>query len=185
MNSDIQKKLQRFLFIFRLEKMTDCSCYGFSLKTGVEIISMIQIFYSLINFTTNPLIISYSSLFLYYLQSISFLLIVIASVCMFFSSNSDNLKLAYYGYIVFTLEFYFDIILMNISIILKSYDTYRYIIGFHLSLLYFLILLSYVSIITGIKLYFLWIIYSYTTLLARGDINALENINFQVYINLE
>jgi hypothetical protein len=186
MNEHILSKLNSFIFYFHINNLARrCGC-GCSLKTGVEIISVIQLIFYLEIFTGNDLLIGTTFKLFEYIYYVSFFLVVIGSFSLFLSSNSNNLKLGYYGYIFYSIEFWLVISLYLIWIINKIYEIYFISsMGFTISLTYFIVMILSFGIITAIKVYFLWIVFSYVKYFAKGDINVIYNISLNDYVRID
>jgi hypothetical protein len=186
MNEHILSKLDYFLFFFRMKNLARQSGCGFSLKTGVEIISVIQLIYNLVIFTGKDLLIGTTFKLFEYINYVSLILIIVGSLALFLSSNSKSLRLGYYGYVFYSIEIYLSIMLYFVWTINKIYEIYFISsMGFTICLSYIFVVLIYFGIITSTKLYFLWIIFSFVKYFAKGDINVIYNISLNDYISID
>ena len=186
MNERILTKLDCFLFFFRMNNLARRSGCGCSLKTGVEIISIIQLIYYFLDFTGINLLIGTTFRLFQYIYYFCIILVTIGSFNLLLSCNSKSLNLGYYGYIFYSIEFYLSIMLYFVWIVNKFYEIYFISsMGLSVSLMYLIIILLYFGIIITCKLYFLWIVFSYNKFFAKGDINIVNNISLHDYIRID
>ena len=177
MTEEIKKSLENFLFFFKIDTLANRCCCGCSLKTGVAIIAVLSLLDSLI-MVMHP----YQHNFLFtLLRLISLGLVSTGSVFLLLSASNSNLSMAFKGYWLYALQFYIDAFYMIIYIFFYFHVHYFILTE---ALIY---LTGYIIVILlglALKLYLVWIIYSYVTYFAKGDFNTIEN-NPEGYVRID
>ena len=172
--ADFKSKLDKFLFYFPVQTLANSCCCGFSLKTGVEIISVLSVLAGVFSI---PRTLYSEGLFLFMLLNFIVLLCsIIGSIYLFLSTHSNNFEYAFKGYFLFVVAFYLVVTLIVFEVLIISLNQSKVnnlnvLSGFILFLL--LLIVSFFAL--ALKLYFLWVIYSYVKLISDGQVNLIEN----------
>jgi hypothetical protein len=182
MNDESNKKLDKFLYLFNIDLLAKRCCCGCSLRTGVEIIAVITIIDSMIKLI-HP---AYSYFFITLIRFTSLLLSSIGSVYLFVSANSSNLDMAVKAYFLYVVNFYLDMLLVIASICLNFYDVYYvHYFTFVNALLHVIAYMMVLFFLIVLRVYFLWIVYSYTKYFSKGELDTLDQNNNEGYRRIE
>jgi hypothetical protein len=170
--SNIQNipSLEKFLFLFEIEKPANQFCCGCTINTGIKIISF---FFISVSFSCFLEIFLNFSFFNFFANVIIFLTYFSVGYNLIYSLIYNSENHAYYAYVVYCILFLlncldsFVVLLFVLTGYLNFLETKKRIINF--------ILLSLViAIFTSIHLYILYICYSYWRHLKNRDFDLLK-----------
>jgi hypothetical protein len=156
----------KFMFVFEPFNLAYDCCCGCSLRTGVQIISILFIAGSVSNFLTALKMTSTIDLFL---SGLFFVLYLIAGTCVLYSTISLNHVYALTGYYIFAMIFIFNLIDNIVVFFLIILGAYYYEIIPNedipiIALIYFLAC----AVILSIHLYMIWVVFSFSIHLKHG-----------------
>lgn len=148
----------KFLFLITPQNLAIDCCCGCSLKTGVQIISLIFIAASLSNFFTA---LKMDSLIDLISSGLSFILYFIAGVCILYSTMSNKSAYSHLGYFIFSIIFIFQILDNLVVFILILAGVYSPVASedkFEVAVIYLLA----VMLVMSLHMYMIWIIFCYS-----------------------
>lgn len=148
----------KFLFITDADKLAlDCCC-GCSLRTGVQIISLLFITGSMSNFFTAIRMHSAIGLFT---SGFLFITYFFAGVCTLYSTMIHDYSYAYKGYFVYSVIFLYNVLEALVVSLLILTANYKALEGLDRTMATLIYLIA-AGIVLSIHLYMLWIIFSYS-----------------------
>jgi hypothetical protein len=160
-----------FLFFFKPKNFITKAFLGISLKTGVQILTLLTsgllVVYMLLD-----LVITNFDLFAIVKDSILSSLNVLSGGFLFLSTFGLNTPNARRGYLVLSLSFMLHIAVLFVHSCLLPFG---YRVFNNLGLVFFTLLTVY-------ELYYLWIVYGYTLQLVKGNDALVDGYNFNRYV---
>ncbi len=144
---------QKFLFLFPIKNVSTRCCCGCSLQKGVIALSIIFSIIYTISFISN---FSLNFSFFLFLEQFFMVLLTFSYIILMISAFNENYKYAQFCYLVVAILFYLNLFAFIIIIPSK------------LSVVPFSYMAMYIGMyitLEVLKLYFIWVIFSYTKLL--------------------
>lgn len=175
-NPDVPSK-NRFLFLFKLDWLANQFLCGFSLRLGVQIISIVFLAASMSKFFN---VFPHDNLRKTVTAAIIFLTYFIAGYCFIYSSIYYNAEYAYIGLVIYTLIFYY-ILLDNLLYIFFVSLGILNPFGAVKSIMNVILFSVGLGVLLLFHLYFLWVCYSYWIHLKHRNLELVKGNFYRTY----
>ena len=171
----------KFLFLFEPKELAYKGFCNLSLKTSVQIISVLFLFSSALSFLSS--LYSFNLIDLV-LNAVSFLLYLVAAICLFVSIKNKDAHIASTGYTIYALIFilsFINFVLTALLIFLGVLKPFNSSDPFRTGLVY-----SFASLVVlSVHCYLIWLIYSFTVHLRQNRLNLIEGEIYKDYKEYE
>jgi hypothetical protein len=163
-----------FLFFFKPRREEKRAFNNISLKQGVQILTITTLLILTVYFIAD-LIFTDFDLFAIIKNSILSFLNIVAGAFLFISTFRLNLKNAKRGYYILSFSFILHVMVIftnscMLAVGLKIYNFVNWE-----CLMFFTLLSAY-------ELYYLWIVYNYTSHLSKGNDALVDGFNFDKFV---